>query len=388
MTALRSIAYAVALPALALALAVPGVARAGGTSRYDDGTRETAVRNDWTDGIDSVWDHFQLPAGTARGSTGATLWVYAEAVGCAIPGNAQRLQVNGYPIATFDPCTTFPETDYGWHGFDVPIEYVTDSDWVTVYDSDGRDERPGASADYAVDTSSFGHSTITQHDLTGWHDITGELMWYLELTGSVPVIRLSAGTLDLGLHGVGTTTTSATVTVTSDGVVDLSPNLTVTGDADFAVSADTCTGQTLPQGSSCTFRVTFTPTAAGSHWGSVVISPGTDRTVALHGEAPAPPPETTVTTADGAVLLPGDRVSGTVTSVSSLDHEWVTYRGLDPGTTTTGIRATTSCDAQRTACDWSVDDLRTPGRYAVTAYGTDSQGNVEAAGPPITVTVV
>ena len=50
--------------------------------------------------------------------------------------------------------------------------------------------------------------------------------------------------------------------------------------------------------------------------------------------------------------------------------------------------ATLSCDAGRTACAWTSDQILLAGTYTVTAYGIDDQGNTETAIAPIRVTVL
>jgi hypothetical protein len=79
------------------------------------------------------------------------------------------------------------------------------------------------------------------------------------------------------------TTDTQTVTVTNDGAGALVLG-TVGGldplDAPFAVANDSCSGQTLTKAASCTFDVTFSPTATGNESDSVDIpsndGPGSD----------------------------------------------------------------------------------------------------------------
>lgn len=394
------------LPALTLALLVPAPAYAAGTVRHDDGTREAAVHKDWTDGFDTVSARFALPNGTVAGSTGAKLWVYAQAVECDFPlsRSGQWILVSpGYMVAEYDPCATWPSTAYGWHAFDVPLDLLRDgTNSFSVHGGTaggippdllgGTDPRNGHSAYYGIDTSRDVDSTVVQKDATGTHTIAGELMWYLEFTGSVPSMRIPVSSVEFAMRAVGTTSPATTVTVHSNGLENLFPTVTLGGLApgDFAVTADTCSGATVSPGTSCTFGVTFTPQASGSRYASVEVSaPGVaPKSIALHGEAPTGPPVSGFTTPDGAVLLQTDAVAGVVTGASSIAHEQVAFVPDLPQEPAVSVRAVLSCDAPRTTCTWSVAALLLPGRYTVTADGADLQGNTESPGTSITVTIV
>jgi hypothetical protein len=108
---------------------------------------------------------------------------------------------------------------------------------------------------------------------------------------------------------VGTTSTAQTVTVTNSGAADLtisSAALGGTNAADFAKSADTCSGASVGSSGTCTVSVTFTPTAAGQRSATLSIAdnaPDTPQSASLTG-----------TGTDFAVSVPAGGDSATVTA--------------------------------------------------------------------------
>jgi hypothetical protein len=380
---------AATLPALALTIVAPGTAHAAGTYRDDDGTREAAVRLDYPDGDDVVDKYVTLPQYSVPGATGALLWVYAAADTCTQDWQTVLVFVPNRLVAEFNPCTYFPQGSYGWHAFPIRTSDLTDGGTTRIRFTDL--DSTGPTASFGVDTSTSGHSTVVQRDASGTQTITGELMVYVELTGSVPSMAVSPASISYGYQPVGTPATR-TVTVTSNGT----ETLHVTGVAasgaaagDFAVTANGCTGSPLAPGSTCTFDVTFTPSAKGNRTATVTVSGNaTARTVAVSGVGLSDPPVSVFTTPDGAILGPLDGVSGTVTDDVGVDREYVTFTPLTPISTEVTLLATTTCDAARTSCTWTASSLRAPGTYLVTAYGIDVSGIVETPGPHITVLIV
>lgn len=103
--------------------------------------------------------------------------------------------------------------------------------------------------------------------------------------GVIPTVSLSASGLNFSAQQVSTTSSVQTVTLnnTGDGPLTIS-NVAVTGD--FSES-NTC-GSTVAPSASCTFSVTFAPTAAGNRSGSLAISDnaaGSPHSVNLTGSA-------------------------------------------------------------------------------------------------------
>ena len=84
-------------------------------------------------------------------------------------------------------------------------------------------------------------------------------------------------------------TTTQSIAVLSDGTASLnvsSITLTGTGAAAYAISSDTCSGQQLPASISCSFKVTFAPTATGSYPASVLVADdaaGSPQSISLAG---------------------------------------------------------------------------------------------------------
>lgn len=99
-------------------------------------------------------------------------------------------------------------------------------------------------------------------------------------------LPLTPGGLSFGNQQTGTTSTAQTVILTNTGnaVLNLTLPATVTGD--FAQASTTCTASLGP-GASCTFSLTFTPTATGLRTGTLSIADnaanGSPQVVALWG---------------------------------------------------------------------------------------------------------
>ena len=96
-------------------------------------------------------------------------------------------------------------------------------------------------------------------------------------------VSLSTTKLSFSAQLVGTTSAAKTVTLTSDGTINLVIT-SITPSGDFA-ETHTCAGPLAP-GSSCDISVTFTPTDAGTRTGTVTIADNatdTPQTVTLEG---------------------------------------------------------------------------------------------------------
>ncbi len=89
----------------------------------------------------------------------------------------------------------------------------------------------------------------------------------VNLTPTAPVFSPSPSPLAFGNQLVGAASTPQTETVTNIGTANLSITSAVVSGAnaaDFATSADTCTGATVAPDTSCSINVTFTPSVAGA----------------------------------------------------------------------------------------------------------------------------
>ncbi|MFN8512849.1 MAG: choice-of-anchor D domain-containing protein [Chloroflexia bacterium] len=90
--------------------------------------------------------------------------------------------------------------------------------------------------------------------------------------GITPLVTFSPLSLDFGQVAVGATSAAQTVTLTNTSDGPLTISSVGSSNAAFHVGADTCTGATLPAGSSCQVSVTFRPTATGQQTGSLVFN--------------------------------------------------------------------------------------------------------------------
>jgi hypothetical protein len=87
--------------------------------------------------------------------------------------------------------------------------------------------------------------------------------------GTAPAVNLSATTLAFGTQTVGTTSAPKTVTLENVGNLALTIS-SIVASGDFAVVSNTCPASLGP-GLTCTFGVTFKPTATGARTGLVTI---------------------------------------------------------------------------------------------------------------------
>lgn len=139
-------------------------------------------------------------------------------------------------------------------------------------------------------------------------------------------------------HNFGSTTVGMmagpqtfTVTNTGDSTSGTLNTLISGLDASqFQIGADSCDGMTLAAGATCTVEVTYEPTIAGTHMGSLVVSssPGGSASAALQG---------TARTAPGLRLLPGAQDFGSVVAGASSSEVTFTLTntgGLPTGTIT------------------------------------------------------
>jgi len=135
-----------------------------------------------------------------------------------------------------------------------------------------------------------GTITITDNAADSPHVVT------LTGTGVYSGVQLSVPSLDFGNQDVGSTSAPPQqITLTNSGALLNITSVVLTGAnaADFAISADTCTGASLAPSGSCTIDVTFTPTAGGVRTGTLTIydnAPFSPRMVILTGTGIPPNP--------------------------------------------------------------------------------------------------
>jgi hypothetical protein len=96
-------------------------------------------------------------------------------------------------------------------------------------------------------------------------DPDGTVAVPLSGTGSAPPdIQTSASSLNFGNVRVGTSSSAQQLTISNLGGAALSIASTAIGNAAFTKSDDNCTGQSVAEGGSCSLKVTFSPSSAGS----------------------------------------------------------------------------------------------------------------------------
>lgn len=111
-----------------------------------------------------------------------------------------------------------------------------------------------------------------------------------------PLVCPSANTVSFGSVGIGFTSSVHSVTITNCGVADLFiTNAVLSGAAsgDFILVSDTCSGQTIAPGGTCSIGVRFAPTTLGSRNATLALTnnaAGSPHTVLLTGNGVTPTP--------------------------------------------------------------------------------------------------
>ena len=157
-------------------------------------------------------------------------------------------------------------------------------------------------------------------------------------TGVASVVMLSPANLNFTDLLVGTTSSVETVTLTNSGSSSLIIASIVLNGADFALVNNTCPAS-LAMAASCTFGVTFTPTANGVQTGTVVITdnamPGM-QSVGLYGTGRGtenPVPFLSQPLSPTAALPGGGGFTLTVNGSSFLSSSVVQWNGIALATT-------------------------------------------------------
>jgi hypothetical protein len=116
---------------------------------------------------------------------------------------------------------------------------------------------------------------------------------WVDLNGSAfvptPALSVTPSSLGFGSVAVGLTTSGRIVKITSTGTAPLVVSDVSLGGAnawDFWLGNDGCTGKSLSPGASCTFAVSFEPTAVGTRTATAIVThnaPGGPAVVSLSG---------------------------------------------------------------------------------------------------------
>lgn len=378
-----------ALAAAALAVAGSTPAHAGTrTLRTDDGTRESALMLDDLAPTDAASKDFRLRPETIATIDSATLWIYGKAERCHVSGPEVEVFYGGR-LWHGDPCAKWPTTGYGWVSFAVPPSSITWWGGVTVLLS-GTVLPPESTEDsgllsVGIDTTTDGDDRITQDG----EALSGHLMAYLEITGTTSAL-VSPGAPGYGVVPIGSTATR-TMTFTSAGLEPATVSAaTITGGnaADYAITADTCTGATLAYDATCAVTVAFTPSGIGPRAAILTLSGTATASRALDGEGRSAPPGTTIATPAG-MLGRGSPVTGGATDDLGVAFVMVTYDPDVPVLATAAVRASLACDPGGSPCTWTTTQpLLAPGWYTVSAAATDVQGIADPSPASVRVLVV
>ena len=97
---------------------------------------------------------------------------------------------------------------------------------------------------------------------------SGETLYYL--SAATPAINVNPTALNFGNVNVGSSSTLS-VTVANTGTGDLIISGVTSPSAPFSKIADTCSNQTIVQGTNCTISIQFAPTVSGTFSSSFII---------------------------------------------------------------------------------------------------------------------
>jgi hypothetical protein len=98
-----------------------------------------------------------------------------------------------------------------------------------------------------------------------------------------PINGVVASPADLvfGDEGIGTTSAPLTETVTNTGTTSVPLGVASVNTGEFPIVADSCSGVSLPGGSSCTLQIVFKPTVLGDDTGALSIPVGGFPTITI-----------------------------------------------------------------------------------------------------------
>ena len=153
-------------------------------------------------------------------------------------------------------------------------------------------------------------------------------------TGLDPA-NLTVSPLDEAYGNVQNGTTSGTQTFTITNTGDVTSGTVATSIAgvdptEFTLSADTCNGQTLAGGGSCTFAVAFAPTGLGpkSAAAQATATPGGTAAATVSGNSVATAAQLQVSITDFAAVAPGTYVTShtRIQDISAAGQNNVAYK--------------------------------------------------------------
>jgi hypothetical protein len=234
-----------------------------------------------------------------------------------LTGNLPAAPVNALAIDPQSANTVYAATDVGVYATTTASSCAsTPNDCWSVYGA-GLPLAPAIALGMNASSSTLVAATY------------GRGLWSTALATSgeaLTTATASPTSLDFGSIAYGSTSATQTVTVTNTGTIALVPTaVAITNDSEDFIESDTCVGQTVAAGSSCTITVSFRPNASSARSGILTLSSnvsGGQITVALSGTGVATTADVTATPATisfGAVLVgaTSSAMAVTVTNTTS-----------------------------------------------------------------------
>jgi len=133
--------------------------------------------------------------------------------------------------------------------------------------------------------------TADTADIVAWTH--GRGAWYIPVPTGRPGAALTPSSLTYPDQIVGTTSAPQDLTLTNNGSAPLAiTSITASGDYQRVSAGTNDCGTVLAQGSSCTIRITFTPTTVGARSGTVSVNDNaanSPQTASLSGNGVPPP---------------------------------------------------------------------------------------------------
>lgn len=142
-------------------------------------------------------------------------------------------------------------------------------------------------------------------------------------TGLVPSLDVSPASLDFGEVDVGDASPAASTVLENAGNGDLNVGtLSISGGAsgDFSIDTDSCSGQTLAPGATCSVAVIFSPTSSGARDGQLDIASNASSSpdaVSLTGTGAVPTLTLSTGTLDFGVVAAGETATASLTVANS-----------------------------------------------------------------------
>lgn len=159
-----------------------GKSKPGLDLRHDDGTAERMV-DVRSEGYVST--KYLYPIQLVEHVESARIWIYGIARNCSFSGYETDLRLNGWSIAWFEPCATFPTAAAAWRSFVFPTSVLMPGGYNDIVL-----ERFNPPYYAAYDLLSVG---TDQTNISGKSEVfdggtavAGDPMIYIELSGSIP----------------------------------------------------------------------------------------------------------------------------------------------------------------------------------------------------------